>query len=182
MMALEDLRAIPMPDMPDGYHIRNYQPGDEQGWIRLISESLEYSAEAVAGDWQQLADDPTVGSEDIFFVCCDGEIVGTGTAMKRPQDPPETGYVHMIGVDSTHRGKKLGQIVSIAVLNRLVEKGYKHALLLTDDHRLSAIAIYLKLGFVPVINGDEMRDRWVKVGEALGTAIPGVSADSGSGR
>lgn len=175
MMSLETLQTVQMPDIPQGYHIRNYQPGDEQAWIKLISESLEYSAEAVANDWQKLADDPTVDPQDIFFICCDGEIVGTGTAMRRPSDPPETGYVHMIGVDSTHRGKKLGQIISIAVMNRLVEKGYKHALLLTDDHRLSAISIYLKLGFVPVINSEEMHERWTKISKTLGTTIPGVN-------
>ena len=48
--------------------------------------------------------------------------------------------------------------------------GLRRIYLRTDDHRLAAIATYLKLGWRPRTWDEDSRRRWQAVGEALGLA------------
>ena len=50
--------------------------------------------------------------------------------------------------------------VCAAVVDRLLRAGYYNMRLNTDDWRLPAIHIYLKLGFVPFLRLPDMSDRW----------------------
>jgi len=174
-MILENLRAQPLPEVEPGYSIRTYRPGDDDGLVVLWAEIVGGDEAAIRKQWLELRrEDPNVRDEDVFFVRYGDHLVGTGTAWKRASEPPDTGYVHMIGVDGAHRGKRLGFLVTVAVLNRLAERGYKRALLNTDDHRLAALKLYLQMGFAPVIENEELRVRWSKVGHELRMKIPGL--------
>ena len=46
--------------------------------------------------------------------------------------------------------------------------GCSYVDLTTDDFRLNAIIVYTKLGFRPVIDDDEMQQRWSALAEKLG--------------
>src|SRR5690606_36526282 len=70
--------------------------------------------------------------------------------------------------DPRNRGKGLGKLVSVAVLNDLYERGFRRCMLRTDDFRLPAIKTYLDLGFVPDMKDDSHPERWAKVWDALG--------------
>ena len=62
----------------------------------------------------------------------------------------------------------LGAAVSAKVTNRLVEEGYSTPGLETEDFRLAAINIYLKLGWRPYLYLDDMESRWRTTYERLG--------------
>jgi mycothiol synthase len=57
----------------------------------------------------------------------------------------------------------LGQAVCAAVVARYARGGYQRVFLNTDDFRLPAVKVYLKLGFVPFLHGPDMEARWRKV-------------------
>lgn len=72
-----------------------------------------------------------------------------------------------LAVDPAHRGQGLGQAITAAVTARLLSAGYQRLYLETHDYRLPAIAIYLKMGWVPLLYLPEMGARWEKVCEEL---------------
>ena len=75
-----------------------------------------------------------------------------------------------VATDPEHRGRRLGMLVSAAATRRLVEAGYRRIYLMTDDARLSAIRIYLRLGYAPLFHAPDMAERWQAVLQQLGQA------------
>ncbi len=73
----------------------------------------------------------------------------------------------MVGVLPAFQGKGLGYQISLAVLYQLVAGHLKDAVVLTYDFRLTAIKIYLKLGFEPFLIHENQRDRWRNILHAL---------------
>ena len=49
------------------------------------------------------------------------------------------------------------------MLHGLQKAGYEACYLRTDDFRLPAIAMYLSVGFEPIIDDEEMQTRWDNV-------------------
>jgi mycothiol synthase len=73
-----------------------------------------------------------------------------------------------VGVDPDHRGRGLGRVVSAVVTRRLIDAGYKEIYMETQDWRLPAIKIYLKMGWVPLLFQADMPERWQVVCDKLG--------------
>lgn len=78
------------------------------------------------------------------------------------------GAVGWLVTDPEHTGLGLGSLVAAAATNRLVEAGYERPFLTTLDPRLTAISIYLRLGWRPYPYDEEMIQRWRAVLEGLG--------------
>ena len=53
--------------------------------------------------------------------------------------------------------------MSAAVTARLIGAGYHDIHLDTEDERLAALKVYLKLGYVPFLYSAGMEDRWQAV-------------------
>ena len=73
----------------------------------------------------------------------------------------------MVGAGSAFKGNGLGYQVSLAALHRMADEKKQRVILHTDDFRLPAIVIYLRLGFKPEIVHDSHELRWQKIYEAL---------------
>ena len=70
--------------------------------------------------------------------------------------------------------------VCAAVTARLLAAGYENIFLLTDDFRLPAISIYLRLSYQPLLHAPDMAERWRVVYEQLGrTDFAGKTEDDG---
>lgn len=173
--------AAPVADvpLPEGWTIRAMKPGEGEIWARICGG--EFWDPAQMGDeerWQHtMASDPGVHVENVFFVCDEtGEPVATATArlldkVKRAAFPPTLqplGYLHYVAAVPRSRGKGAGSAVTAHVLRRLADLGFPDCVLTTDDHRLAAIRSYLRLGFLPVLHGEGMRERWQAVLGLLG--------------
>ena len=167
-MALPSLAGLPAAEVADGYRLRTYQPGDESAWCRLVNECIggECTEEQCR---RELTGQPWFDPADLFFVGQEGEVVGTACALRRPDLGVEVGYVHMLAVLPEHRGSRLGRTLTLAVLHRLREAGYRSAILQTDDWRLAAIKTYLSLGFRPEMTDESHEGRWREVGGRLET-------------
>ena len=84
-------------------------------------------------------------------------VAGTGEAWRLrvvlvrldPARFPGSGYLHWVGVHAAHRGRRLGYVISLAVLHRFRALGCRDAVLETDPPRLPAIRTYLRLGLRP---------------------------------
>lgn len=164
------LKKPPQLSLPGGYTLRTYRPGDEKGYIGVMSR---------AGfiDWNEDSLKGTLGKtlpEGLFFVEHDKarRIVATAVATHKPSElHPFGGELGWVATDPEYRGKGLGLIVCAAVVHRFLEAGYKNIYLQTDNFRLPAIKTYLKLGFVPLFCAPDMERRWQRVREELNYEI-----------
>lgn len=148
---LDDLPAL---DVPPGYRLRTYQPGDEPAWAEIMESTggvgKEWTVERVRA---RVIEREQFDPSGMFFATSDaagGRPVASATAWRTAPDERVTGNVHMVCALESHRGRGLGRLVTLAVLHRLSERGFQRADLATDDWRLAAIKSYLGLGFVPV--------------------------------
>ena len=73
---------------------------------------------------------------------------------------PSTGEINWVASVDGHRGKGLGDAVTLAALQRLRELGYQSCWLETDDWRIPAIKTYFKYGFRKLLTHDSHTVRW----------------------
>ena len=75
----------------------------------------------------------------------------------------EVGRLDFVITHPDYRGRSLGKNICIAVINYFIENNYEKVILQTDDWRIPAIAVYLKLGFKPVFINKKSEKRWDKI-------------------
>ena len=156
------LHALPDPQVHPDYELRFYQPGDETAW---------YTVMALAGftGWNQERVDALLQSvlQDGWFLAyhrATGELAASAIACHQPHAlHPFGGALNWVAGHPAHQGKGLGWSVCAAVTARLLRAGYKNIYLLTDDWRLPAVKIYLKLGYQPFLFAPDMQARWEAV-------------------
>ena len=159
------MRSIPEFKIEDGYTIRNYRPGDEVVWTKICKFGLLEENEGIEC-WQKymLDLDNLVPERDTFFACDkDGNPVATCTAFVPEKN---TGLIHMVGALPESRGHYLGYSLTVYGLEKLNNElscNNKMVCLKSDDWRLSALKIYLKCGFQPVLFDVGMEERWTDI-------------------
>jgi mycothiol synthase len=169
-MIRPNLDDLPEVEIPEGYELRTYRPGDEAAWAEIISTGL---GTATADDCREkLTSKPQFLPFGLFFATFDGKPVGSACAWRESEDEWLKGYVHMVCVLPEHRGKHLGYWLTLAVLRFFRDQGFREAFLDTNDWRLPAIKSYLNLGFEPHYFDDSHRKRWQKVFEELRITQP----------
>lgn len=168
VMRRASLASLPALELPAGFHMRHYEPGDELHWEALVEKSFGWSRNF----GRRIASHPYFKPERVLFICDQEKPVATACAWEEPQWEEDCGYLHMVGVDPDYGGRGLGYSISLAALHRMREEGKRHAVLETDDFRLGAIHIYLKLGYVPAYEGAELAERWRQVYAKLNIPLP----------
>lgn len=164
--------AEPIPsDRPlaSGYLLRVATPDDAEGLGAVLTESFgdPWPADKVLAD---LLGDPNVPRT--FLVEANGQVVATASSQRIPERFPNAGVVHMVGAAAGHAGKGLGYAVTRAALAYFAPLPVGRVWLTTDDHRLPAIATYLRLGFRPVHLADDHEERWNAVMQRLAGGRP----------
>lgn len=153
------LISPPTVSVCPGYSLRTYQHGDEPGFCKVM---------ALAG-WPGWSDEtlrPWMARivPECWFMAvheASGEIVATAMGLHDHSDMhPFGGELGWVAANPAHAGKGLGRAVSAAVTARLMGAGYRNIHLYTEDERLAALNIYLKLGYVPLLTAPDMEDRW----------------------
>jgi mycothiol synthase len=153
------LNTPPVVRLADGYSLRTYRPGDEPRFFRLME---------LAGwpGWDNERLKPSLSRilPDGWFMAvheASGEIVATAMALHNYSGlQPFQGNLGWLAGDPAHAGYGLGSAVSAAATARLIAAGYRDIRLGTEDFRLAAIRVYLKLGYVPALYRPEMVERW----------------------
>ncbi|MFQ5960428.1 MAG: GNAT family N-acetyltransferase [Candidatus Methylomirabilales bacterium] len=160
----ERLGTPPELHIPHGFRLRTYGLGDDETLSCLLDRAgmgrarLDYRI-------------PHVLPDGFFFVQHEGtgRLVATCVAAHLPTlRHPFGGNLGWLAVDPNYRGQGLGYAVSAAVTQRLLKAGYRHIYLETDDFRLPAIKIYLRMGWIPFVFQEDMHDRWQAVCQQLG--------------
>jgi mycothiol synthase len=157
----------PDGSLPEGYTLRTFRPGDAAEHIRLMHSAgfVSWNEEQLAGAMDKclpngffVVEHNTSGPFDRLRA---GRLVATAMAHHQPlPHHPCGGELGWVAGDHEHKGKGLGYAVCAAATRRLIEIGYRNIYLRTDDFRLAAIKVYLKLGYVPFLFAPDMEGRW----------------------
>lgn len=140
-------------------------PDDAPGLSNLLSAAF---GEPWDERWvtENLYDDASVVAT--YVIRGENGLDATASARLLPDQFPDAGYVHFVATSPAARGKGLGVTVTRAVLGCFADRGMQQAVLETDDQRLSAISMYLALGFVPEYRSADHLHRWSRVFASLG--------------
>ena len=163
IMRKKNLVNLPGLNMPPDFILRHYMPGDDAHWENIIEASFKEKYRF----GKVMKEDKRYRADRVLFVCHEGKPVATASAFCHRLYPDETGLVHMVGAYPCYKGKRLGYLVSLAVLHKLQAEGKKDVILETDDFRLPAIHVYLELGFEPEYVHENQPQRWEDVFKAL---------------
>ena len=160
-MLRPNMEGLAPIELPLGYELHTGRADSAPVWEEIIRDSfkMEFS-------YEKELDYPDCGPENCWFVSIDGEDVATAASYTKPE-VPDTAFLHMVAAHSKALGKGAGKLAVLAVLRGLKEKGVGQCRLFTDDFRIPAIGLYLSVGFEPVIDDEEMKDRWAAVMEKI---------------
>ena len=156
------LDAPPEVRLPEGYELRQFHITDSAAYGKLMAGG------GFIG-WDEARIGATLESvlPDGFFLIehrpgC--ELVATAMATHHPAElHPFAGELGWVAGDSAHKGKGLGTAVVVAATARFLRAGYRRIYLKTDDWRLPAIMIYLRLGYEPFLYQPDMAPRWKEI-------------------
>lgn len=158
--------AVPTCVLPPAYQWRYFQAADAQAYCDLVNLDGWRDAQ-----WQCTARSLRYMIDralpDGFFLVEHGAsrtLVATAMARHRPDANtyyfPYGGEICLVFVHPEHRQQGLGRAVTAAVLTRLLAIGYPTIYLNVIDGRLSAIRMYLRLGFIPLLYTPDVTVRW----------------------
>ena len=158
-MRRASLDDLPAPQIPDGLKLRTFVENDLRGWAKLMTGAI--------GNWDeestrtQFIGEAGVEAGGIFFLTHGQDYIATATDKRLSS--PTIGYLHMVAVAPSYRGRRLGRCISLAALRHMSARGCSGAILDTDDYRLPAIRTYLGLGFRPDMVEADHPERWRRV-------------------
>jgi len=104
--------------------------------------------------WQRLSNE--IVENSMVLITQFGEPVAVACGLSRDNNWVELAWV---AVMPAHRGRGIGRLVCGAVVRQLLALGKSKIFGSTQDERLSAIKIYLDIGFHPLYRKDKI-DRW----------------------
>ena len=148
------------------YKIRNFRSGEERAWAELLNSCGEL------GSWTK----DRVRDELLERLCVNGQffaskgdqlVAGAGLYDGEREGKPcwEIGWVV---THPQHQGLGLGRQVTEAAVRAALALPTRPIFLMTDDFRIPALRLYLKLGFAPDLLHSSYRARWNKLGRRLG--------------
>ncbi|MCI0833285.1 MAG: GNAT family N-acetyltransferase [Chloroflexi bacterium] len=165
---LEMVRSSnPVPEVPRpaaGYSLRNARPEDRHSYSQTFQTAFDEPSpfadlmrKTLPGGFFVVEHKPT------------GTIVAASTAASYPKAQHPDGYsLQWVVAHSDHLGTGSGRAATAAATQVLADSAPAYSYLSTDDFRLPAINIYLKLGWQPLLFQDDQTARWSEVFEKLG--------------
>lgn len=174
LMWYEKTAPPPPPPLAPQFVLRRYGPGDEQGWCQLLS------ANGQLGVWQperlQAEMHSQWARDGQIFAVRDGQIVASAGVYERELAGRRAWEIGWVATHPRYQSQGLGTAVTVAAVKAALGFPPRPIGLRTDDFRLPAIKVYLRLGFVPDLVDPSYRARWALIGQKLGPEFASLLA------
>jgi GNAT superfamily N-acetyltransferase len=161
-MARSDLEYIPEHELPAGYSIRWYEPGDEEHWLRIQSLADD-DHEIHLGVFRKYfgSDEKVLRQRQCYLLAPDRMPVGSATAWFDDNfEGCHWGKLHWVAIVPEFQGRGLAKPLMTAVCRRLRELGHERVYLTTATTRIPAIRLYRQFGFTPLIRDKAEAALW----------------------
>ena len=154
-MVRTDCANFPLHNLPAGYRLRTYQPGDEVTWLTIQRAAEPFIT--MPDDYfdRQYGDALDALPDRMFFVESvtgeeASEAVGTISAWweKERHNPNERGRIHWVAIHPAHQRRGLAKPMLTHAMQRLAQS-HPAAMLGTSSGRPWAVKVYLDFGFRP---------------------------------
>lgn len=142
----------PLPSLPQGYHFKMYEMGDEQHWAALECKVEEFEDVSSAMSYFNrvfLPHQSTLRQRMAFIIDSNNTYVATATAWFKDSAKRHYAVLHWVSSDPSVQGKGLGKAIVIYALSKFkqVEPAETEIFLHTQTWSYKAIGLYGKLGF-----------------------------------
>ncbi len=151
------------PDLPTGYRLRPYRPGDEQTWFDIHRRTGIYRKMGPERFGKQFGDRPDALASRQFYVEReeDDRPVATVTAwFPHPEMPAGWGRLHWLAVDPACQRQGLGSALVRHVGRVCAALGYTAVYLITGVDNDPALSLYFHHGFRPYWRTPADADAW----------------------
>ena len=169
-MFRDNLENIPTFALPDEYSVKWYEKGDEKLWLQIHTEAekdVETSLERFKSEFG--SDSDLLAQRQLFLLDSGQNPIGTVTAWFGDFEGELIGRIHWLAVVPGKQGQGLAKALTTIACNRLHQLGHKKVFLTTHPVKTPAVNLYLKFGFVPVIENTEDLHIWQKLQKKLKT-------------
>jgi GNAT superfamily N-acetyltransferase len=157
-MRRTSLSCLPTtPVLPEPLTIRRARAQDSEALAALLGRAYPTETWDVPGTQHELFGDDTV--KKTLVIAAEARLLATASLQVLP-DTPECGWVRWVATEQSRRREGLARAVVISVLEAAVQVGCREAHLRTETDRMAAIALYLQLGFEPLVRNDPEREEW----------------------
>tara|TARA_Y100001936_G_scaffold48019_1_gene46667 strand:- start:8293 stop:8898 length:606 start_codon:yes stop_codon:yes gene_type:complete len=157
----------PVPDVPNtapGYELRLVRVDDLQSYSATFATAFN--------DPSPFGDLMKHSLPEGFFVVehlpTRTVIASSAAAVYQKSQHPDGHSLQWVIAHSEHRGAGAGQATVAAATRVLADHAPTYSYLSTDDFRIPAISIYLKLGWQPLLFQDDQITRWQRIFGILG--------------
>ena len=168
------VNRLPDVSLPDGYVIRAARPADIGSWAGTLQaggferwneeQVREYLQDPERREGSRVVEQGGRVVAGTFASRIEKRLI---TADDNDEGGPEEAILDFVVTHPDHRGMGLGRAACTEVSRFFVARGYETVSLGTDDWRLSAIHVYLSLGYRPIMSRSDMPSRWAAVFENL---------------
>ena len=164
-MIRENLAGTPEFALPEGFSLRWYHPGDEENWFQIhrVADQLQTITPELF-DRQFGSEAALLAQRQCYLLAPDGRPIGTGTAWFNNEfEGRKFGRVHWVAIVPDYQKRGLAKPLMSSICERLRELGHDCAYLTTSTARLSAIKLYQRFGFMPLIRRREDAEVWKRL-------------------
>ena len=156
---------VTVPALPHGYTLRVFEDRDAAAYQELFALAWPDTGALAATRKYALPGGFLVVEHD-----ASRQLVSSCVAFapESPERHPDDGSLGWLVTDPAHAGRGLAAVVASITTNRLVEAGYRRPWLQTEDERIVALRLYLRLGWCPYLYAEGMEVRWRGVFDRIG--------------
>ena len=154
------LGVPPMPILDASLVLRRARAEEAGALAGLLGRAYPAENWDLAGTEQELFGDETVRAT--LVVAAGGRLIATASLQVNP-DAPECAWLRWVATEQDRRREGLARALVIGVLTIAEQAGCREARLRTETDRTAAIALYLQLGFEPLVRSDPEREAWEQV-------------------
>jgi ribosomal protein S18 acetylase RimI-like enzyme len=163
-------------EIPNGFRIRTYAPGDEKEWAAIEASVGEFDTAAEAEQYfiETYLPYPEEISRRCFFVLSPSNVyAGTCIAWYIRKTGGETGVIHWFGVRPEYQGLGVGKALLTECLRLFAASNAYPAWLHTQTWSHKAIGLYHAAGFRMLKSGtfDNNPNDYLEAVEILKTAV-----------
>jgi GNAT superfamily N-acetyltransferase len=158
----------PATRLPEGFALAWFQHGWEANWLDVQTCADPAGGLGPSTHARYFGEAPgELPGRQAFLLDSHGRFVGTATAWFGQRQGRPWGRLHWVAIVPEYQGHGLAQSMLSVVCERVRLLHPDGAFLRTAAHRVAAIAIYLKFGFVPDIDNAQEAACWKAVLDSI---------------